>query len=116
MTRFAPTLAMLIVGLTTPVLAQTVPPDRTPVQQQSAPSIEAEVGSFQVTVSDTLTQIKTQFAQRDNQIAADQQKIAALIQDGQAKDKTITDLKEQIAKLTPAKAATTVPEKVEGKP
>ena len=99
MTRFI--IAAAFIALATPAFAQTAPADRTPVQPQPQPSIEQEVGSFQVTVSDTLSQIKIQFAQRDNQIAADQQKIAGLLQDGQKKDKQIADMKDQIAKLTP---------------
>lgn len=69
--------------LATPAVAQEVSP-------------EQFVGSLQVQVSDSLTQIKSAMIMRDRQIAQ-------LKQDAAAKDKQIADLTAENAKLkTPA--------------
>lgn len=76
--------------------------------QQQPPSPEQFVGGLQVQVSDSLTQIKTEFNMWRQQIAALQQQIAA-------KDKTIADLTKENADLKakatpqPAKPADSPP-------
>lgn len=69
----------------------------TPALAQQGPTADQYIGSLQVTVSDSLTQIKAALGQRDQQIAALTQQVAADKTAAEADKKTIADLTAKAA-------------------
>lgn len=62
----------------------------TPAVAQQAPTPDQYIGALQVTISDSLTRIKTAMTQRDQQIAA-------LTKEAEADKKQIADLTAKLA-------------------
>jgi hypothetical protein len=102
--KFTPTLAMLIAGMTTPVLAQT------PEQQQPPMYLQQRLIFDQGTVLDVMYNWRTVLMQEDKAVQTMQKDAATMKAALDAKDKQIADLTKERDALKPPKSDAPAPE------
>ena len=99
MTRFVPTLAILIAGLTTPVLAQTAPAGSQAVQRQQPPTLQQGIDGAIAGVTRTVTNLGDTIATLANQTDALRQQLAEANQALATANAKVTDLTKELDAL-----------------